>query len=140
MVFGIPSIWIIWAVNLLAQNFAFTFVSRARSSGSLKRHVIAAIFSNGIWILQIQILFGAMMDYLTGKHGILPQVGVGLYYTVFTVAGSIAAHSWALKTEKGKGAVGANKKYAQITNEQWAEVNRQLEELRKPDARMVRAF
>jgi len=121
------TIWFIWAINLLAQNFAFTFVSRARSSGSLKRHVIAAIFSNGVWILQIQILFGAMMDYLTGKHGLLPQIGVGLYYTTFTVCGSVLAHYWALRTEKGKAAVGANSKYAQITNEEWARVVKMFE-------------
>ena len=112
-------IWFLWAVNLLAQNFAFTFVSRARNSGSLSRHVIAAIFSNGIWLLQISILFGSMMEYLSGKHGLLARIGVGLFYTAFTVGGSIAAHYWALRTEKGKGAVGASNKYAQISVEEW---------------------
>ena len=48
------NIWLLWAVNLLAQNFCFTFVSRARNSGSLKRHVVAAIASNGVWMLQFQ--------------------------------------------------------------------------------------
>jgi hypothetical protein len=115
-------IWIIWALNLLCQNFAFTLVSRARSSGSLKRHVVAAIFSNGIWILQLQILFGGFMDYLTGKHGRLAQVGVGVYYTFFTVIGSVLAHHWALRTEKGKSAVGASRHYAQITNAEWVQV------------------
>lgn len=113
-------------MNLLAQNFMFTIVSRARNSGSLRRHVLAAIGSNGVWMLQFQILVGPMMDYLNGKHGVLAQVGVGAYYTVFTVAGSIAAHYWALKTEKGKSAVGASKKYVQITPEQWAEVQQHL--------------
>jgi hypothetical protein len=115
-------IWIVWAVNLLCQNVAFTFVSRARNSGSLKRHIIAAVCSNGIWILQLQILLGPMMDHLNGKHGWLMQVLVGAYYTAFTVAGSVLAHYWALKTEKGKAAVGANAKYAQIKIEDWARV------------------
>ena len=115
-------IWIIWALNLLAQNFMFTIVSRARNSGSLKRHVIAAIGSNGVWILQLQILLGPLMEYLNGKHGHVMQVFTALFYTAFTVAGSVAAHYWALRTEKGKSAVGANKKYAQISAEEWAAV------------------
>jgi hypothetical protein len=115
-------IWILWAANLLAQNFAFTFVGRARNSGSLRRHIVAAIFSNGVWMLQMQIMFGSMMDFLTGKHGIWAQVGVGVYYTIFTVIGSVVAHWWALRTEKGKSAVGANSKYAQIPVEEWARV------------------
>lgn len=113
------SIWLIWAANLLAQNFAFTFVSRARNSGSLKRHIIAAVCSNAIWIAQFQILIGPMMDYLSGKRGLLLQVAVGAFYVAFTVGGSILAHFWALKTEKGNSAVGANKSRAEITPEQW---------------------
>ncbi len=115
-------IWIVWALNLIAQNFAFTFVSRARSSGSLKRHLVASVFSNGIWILQMQIMFGPLVAYLTGEHGLVPQIGVGVFYTIFTVIGSVVAHWWALRTEKGSSSVGANKKYAQITVEEWAVV------------------
>ena len=120
-------IWLIWAVNLLAQNFMFTFVSRARNSGSLKRHVIAAVGSNGVWILQLQIMLGPMMDYLNGKHGLLAQVGVGVFYTVFTVAGSVFAHYWALRTEKGKSAVGASSKYAQIPVAEWERIKKLLD-------------
>jgi len=119
-------IWFIWALNLLAQNFMFTFVSRARNSGSLKRHVVAAIGSNGVWILQFQIMLGPMMDYLNGKHGPLAQVGVGAFYTFFTVAGSVVAHHWSLKNEAGNSAVGANKRYVQITREEWDDVQRRL--------------
>ena len=118
------TIWIIWALNLLAQNFAFTFVSRARNSGSLKRHVVAALCSNAIWMLQFQILVGPMMDFLNGKHGPLAQVAVGAFYTVFTVTGSVLAHYWALKTEKGKNAVGASSRRAEITPEEWDRVKR----------------
>src|ERR1017187_8343867 len=121
------NIWIIWAVNLLAQNFAFTFVSRARNSGSLKRHVIAAVCSNAIWMLQFQILIGPMMEYLNGKHGWLLQVAVGAFYTAFTVTGSVLAHYWALKTEKGKSAVGASKRRAEITPEEWMEYKRKVD-------------
>lgn len=114
--------WLLWAALLVSQNFAFTFVSRARSSGSLSRHVKAAIFSNGIWIVSQIVLLGPMFDNLTGKHGRFLQFISGVVYTTATVSGSIFAHYWALKTEKGKSAVGANKRYAQITTEQWAVV------------------
>ena len=43
-----------------------------------------------------------------------------LYYTAFTMAGSIWAHYRRLKKESGANAVGANKKYVQITVEEWA--------------------
>lgn len=119
-------IWFIWALNLIAQNFAFTFVSRARNSGSIQRHVIASLFSNGIWIMQIQILFGAFMDYLTGKHGRLWQIAVGIYYTVFTVSGAVFAHYWSLKNEKGKAQVGASSKRAEITPVEWETVKKAL--------------
>lgn len=123
------SVWFIWAANLVAQNFMFTIVSRARNSGSLRRHVVAAIGSNGVWILQMQILMGPMLEYLNGKHGSLAQIAVGAYYTAFTVAGSVAAHYWALRTEKGKSAVGANAKYVQITRAEWESVLSKLSEL-----------
>lgn len=112
--------WILWALVLLAQNFAFTYVSRARSSGSLMRHMKASFFSNGIWIFSQMILLGPMLSNLTGKNGLRLQVVTGLVYTASTMVGSIAAHYWALKTEKGKSAVGANKLYAQIPVAEWA--------------------
>lgn len=115
-------IWFLWAVNLLVQNFMFTFVSRARNSGSLKRHVVAAIGSNGVWILQLQIMLGPLMDYLNGKHGRIAQILVGCFYTLFTVLGSVLSHYWALRTERGKSAVGANKHRADITPKEWQEV------------------
>ena len=40
----------------------------------------------------------------------------------FTLLGSLVAHYWSLKNEKGKAAVGANKKYAQIPVEEWEQV------------------
>src|SRR5579859_7197632 len=111
--------WLVWSVVLFLQNFAFTYVSRARSSGSLLRHVKASFFSNGIWIFSQMLLLGPMLDYLTGKHGVGPQIWVGFQYTFTTMAGSIAAHYWALKTERGKNAVGANKLYAQVPVADW---------------------
>jgi hypothetical protein len=39
---------ILWFLLLVLQNAAFTWVSRARNSGSIGYHAIAAVFSNGI--------------------------------------------------------------------------------------------
>lgn len=114
--------WIIWAVLLIAQNFAFTFVSRARNSGSLKRHLIAGIGSNGIWFLSQIIIFTKMFAMMTGKYGVQMAVFTGLFYTAFTLLGSVLAHYFSLKTEKGKSAVGATSKYAQIPVEEWNKV------------------
>ena len=119
--------WLLWAAVLFTQNISFTYVSRARSSGSLLRHLKASIFSNGIWIFSNMIMLGPMFDYLTGKHGIPAQVGTGVEYTIACVGGSLFAHYWALRTEQGKNAVGYNKKYAQIPIEQW-EITKQLAE------------
>ena len=68
------------------------------------------------------IMLGPLFDYLQGKHGLGPQLHVALQYTFTTMAGSIAAHYWALRTEKGKSAVGASKLYAQIPVAQWEAV------------------
>jgi hypothetical protein len=106
--------WVIWPLVLLAQNFAFTFVSRARSSASIMRHAKASLMSNGIWIVSQVILLGPMFDYLNGTHGLSKQMLAEVVYTISTMSGSLYAHYHALKTEKGKNAVGASKLYAQI--------------------------
>lgn len=111
--------WLMWAVVLFFQNISFTYVSRARSSGSLLRHLKASIFSNGIWIFSNMLMLGPLFEYLTGKHGIPAQVLSGAVYTVACVGGSLFAHYLAMKTEKGKDAVGFNKKYAQIPVAEW---------------------
>jgi hypothetical protein len=114
--------WILWGVILIAQNFAFTAVSRARNSGSLRRHAIAGVFSNGVWFISQTFIFSRMFAMMTGKYGTWAAIGTGAYYTALTLAGSISAHYYALHTEKGKSAVGSNKKYAQITVEEWSRV------------------
>jgi hypothetical protein len=99
-------------------------VSRARSSGSLKRHVVAALQSNGVWFLQTIFVFSAFQNIMSGKYGWpLTLAAVGMY-TGFTMLGSVYAHYRALQKEKGHTAVGFNKKYAQIPVEEWNEVLR----------------
>lgn len=110
--------WALWAVVLILQNFAFTFVSRARNSGSLGRHMVAGLFSNGIWFVSQIIIFTQMFKMMTGQYGTAAAILTGFYYTVFTLTGSILAHYYSLKSEKGKSAVGASVKYAQLTAEE----------------------
>ena len=101
--------WIYWAPVLILQNFAFTFVSRARNSGSLKRHMIAGLFSNGVWFASQIIIFSVLFQAMTGKLGWKLQLFAGVYYTIFTLTGSLLAHYWSMRTEKGLSRVGAYK-------------------------------
>ena len=121
------NMWIAWAVILLAQNFSFTFISRARNSGSLKRHVVAAVASNGVWFLSQGIIFTKLYKVMTGEYGWRMAMFTGLFYTVFTLIGSVSAHYFSLRTEKGKSAVGASKKYAQITADEWRDTQEFLD-------------
>lgn len=114
-----PFFWVAWSLALVWQNYAFTRVSRARNSGSLKAHALASIQSNGVWFLQSLFVYSAFMNILTGKAGVIKAIGAALYYTAFTMAGSLYAHYVSLKKEKGASAVGANKKYAQIPTEEY---------------------
>jgi hypothetical protein len=118
--------WLYWAPVLIAQNFAFTFVSRARNSGSLQRHLIAGIASNGIWFISQIIIFSKMFKMMTGDYGVAAAIGTATYYTAFTLVGSLVAHYWSLKNEKGKAAVGASNKYVQISTDEWNEIKRKV--------------
>lgn len=124
--------WILWPLTLVWQNYAFTYVSRARNSGSLKRHAIAAVQSNGVWFVQTIFVFTAFQNILTGNYGVGLTATAILTYTVFTMVGSLYAHYRALKKEAGLGAVGANKKYAQIPVAEWTEVRAALRRLSEP--------
>ena len=114
--------WLVWAIFLVWQNYAFTYVSRARNSASLKSHMAAALQSNGVWFLQTLFIFSAFKSILDGKYGYGMTAGAVLYYTAFTMAGSLWAHYRRLKKESGMSAVGASKKYVQITPEEWERV------------------
>jgi hypothetical protein len=116
------NIWVVWFFVLVAQNFSFTFVSRSRNSGDIKRHMIAALLSNGVWFASQVIIIGQIMDLLTGKYGLWMGIGTGVFYTICTLIGSLSAHWWALRSEKGKSAVGANSKYKQVTVAEWEEL------------------
>lgn len=98
--------YVLWALFLLVQNASFTFVSRARNSGSYALHAIAAVLSNGVWIASQFISIAIIIEVIrTGS--LEKKIGVVLFYTFFTVLGSIGMHwvgiNW---IEKGKRKVG----------------------------------
>lgn len=123
------TMWAWWAVILLAQNFSFTFVSRARNSGSLGRHIKAALASNGVWFASQAIAINAFLAIVTGKFGFPMAIFAGTFYTVFTVIGLVLAHYYSLRTEKGKSAVGANAKYAHIAVEEYEALKTKIAKL-----------
>lgn len=96
--------WIAWSLLLVVQNAAFTWVSRARNSGSLAYHAVAAVFSNGVWFASQFILIGVVFKELGDPLAI---VGAGALYVASTVAGSVLMHFVSMRwLEKGKRAVG----------------------------------
>jgi hypothetical protein len=99
--------YVAWAILLIIQNASFTLVSRARNSGSYAFHAAAAVGSNGVWFASQFILIGSIME--VAKSGTLLQaIGLGVFYTVFTIIGSVGMH-WvsANYIETGKRKIGS---------------------------------
>lgn len=70
----------------IAQNASFTLVSRARNSKSLLYHGLAAIGSNGIWLLVFRNL---SMN--------LDNAAMMVTYVIAAVIGSLLMHWFAMK-------------------------------------------
>lgn len=100
------TLYITWACLLVAQNAAFTWVSRARNSGSDWYHAFAAVFSNGIWFAATFITFERVWTVLkTGNVSL--GILIGAVYVVATVTGSVSMGMFLRKyVEKGKRKVG----------------------------------
>ena len=90
-----PDLWPVAALGFV-QNVAFTFVSRGRNSGSLMYHLIAAIFSNGLYAALLFVSIDQVAQAKANPTNFL------IVYTLSTLAGSIFAHWLALRLEKGK--------------------------------------
>jgi hypothetical protein len=79
----------------IAQNVSFTFMSRARNSGCVGYHLVAALASNflfaALFLLMISVTAAA-------KENVAAFVVV---YTLATTLGSVVAHVVALRYEKG---------------------------------------
>lgn len=76
------------------QNISFSIVSRARNRDNDYYHVIAAIFSNGIWFLTMRELVISDLTPIL----ILP-------YIIGTVAGSLTGAKVSMRIEKMLNAV-----------------------------------
>jgi hypothetical protein len=94
-----------WFLLLVLQNAAFTWVSRARNSGSLMYHGFAAIFSNGIFFVSNLFLIGLVT---TAGLTATQLAGYLLIYIGGTVTGSVAMHYVSMRwLEAGKRKVGS---------------------------------
>jgi flagellar biosynthesis component FlhA len=94
-----------WYALLVVQTAAFTWVSRARNSGSIGYHALASVFSNGIFFVSQYILIG-----MAAKPGMpfWEAAKLGVIYIAGTVTGAVLMHYAALRwLEKGKRKVGA---------------------------------
>lgn len=96
----------LWALLLMLQNAAFTWVGRARTGGSDAYHAVASVFSNGIWFGALLLTFEGF-DAIKASGSVSLAVGLGVVYVVTTATGSVTA-GWFLRThvEKGKRRVG----------------------------------
>lgn len=100
--------WLIWAIVLILQNASFTLVSRARNSGSLAFHALASIPSNGIWYISMFFVVGTFTSALMKTGDIWQVVFGGVFYTFFTMIGSVFMHWFSMRfLEKGKRKVGS---------------------------------
>jgi hypothetical protein len=96
MAFLSPGLWPLPFICFV-QNVSFTFVSRGRNSGSLAYHLVASIFSNGVYA----VLLFLSID-LISKARLSPESFI-LPYALACMSGSVFAHWLALRVEKGKG-------------------------------------
>lgn len=88
-------IWVLWFLMLIAQNGAFTLVSRARNSDNIAYHAWASLLSNGVWYLNQFILFASMAQILAERDWLMGFVTF-LVYTGGTMTGSLGMHWLAL--------------------------------------------
>lgn len=76
-----------------AQSVSFSIVSRSRNRSSFRYHMIASVFSNGIWFLTFRQLVLADMTWV-----------LFIPYTVGTVAGSLTGAKVSMWIEQRLGA------------------------------------
>jgi hypothetical protein len=76
-----------------AQNVSFTIVSRSRNRSSFTYHMIASVFSNGVWFLTFRQLLLAEMSFT-----------LFVPYTLGTVSGSLSGAKLSMWIERKVGA------------------------------------
>jgi hypothetical protein len=89
MILGIVTLMLLAFV----QNVSFSIVSRSRNRNSMVYHLIAAIFSNGVWFLTFRYLVTSNMDF-----------ALFVPYTIGTVSGSLVGQKISMWIEKLIGA------------------------------------
>ena len=75
------NIYLLLFLMTIAQNASFTLISRARNSDSYLFHALAAVCSNGVWILVFRKLTVNVNDDL-----------LALVYVAGSVIGSVLMH------------------------------------------------
>lgn len=70
----------------ILQNASFTLVSRARNSDSIVFHTIAAVLSNGIWLLVIKQVVTNFDNWI-----------LMFTYLIGSVTGSVLMHYFSMK-------------------------------------------
>lgn len=101
------SFWAAWAFFLWFQQFTLLFSGRAKNSGSLEYSAFAGLFSHMSWFMSNVFFVGAIIDYRDAPWPV--KLGVGLFYTVFAISGTVSAQYLALRLEKGALRPGAEK-------------------------------
>lgn len=88
-------IWVMFTLMCLAfaQNVSFSIVSRSRNRDNMTYHLIAAVFSNGVWFLTFRYLVTTGMDF-----------ALFIPYTIGTVSGSLTGQKISMLIEKWLGA------------------------------------
>lgn len=97
--------WLLWALLLVVQQASHTLSSRSRNSASYGYHAAAAVFSNGVWFVAQWMIVEVKFKAMSGHTALM--VGTFIFYVVFTVAGSVGAHWFCRKIERGSMKVGA---------------------------------
>lgn len=93
-----------WALLLVLQNAAFTWVSRARNGGSYGYHAVAAVVSNGVFFATQFVLIGFVARDASPERA----VALGAVYVLATTTGSVLMHIASVRwLERGKRRVGA---------------------------------
>jgi len=111
-----PALWPVAVLGFL-QNLSHTFVSRGRNSGSLGYHMLASVFSNGIYI-SLLVLSISLVSYMSTTD--LPVFV--MVYVLSTMSGSVTAHGLALRLERGRA--------RNVQEDRVAELEREVKELR----------
>ena len=100
--------WLIWWVILLVQGMSFTWVSRARNSGSVSYATAAGIVSHGLWFATQAFIVVKIVEARADADGLMALVALCAFYVSAMVIGQSLAMVVLMRwLEVGKRKVGA---------------------------------